>query len=58
MAILLHLEALSLSDQNELPEESRFLLEFDIGSLKQVDYDTQFYWVTAVTQAQVAVLYA
>ncbi len=55
-AILLHLETLSLSDHNDLPEESRFLLEFDIGSLKQADYDTQCYWVAAVTAARIAIL--
>ena len=54
-AILLHLEALSLSDKNDLPKESRFLLEFDIGRLHQADFETQCYWVAAVNAARSAV---
>jgi hypothetical protein len=54
-AILLHLEELTSSDKNDLPEESRFLLEFDIGNLQQADYETQCYWVAAVNAARSAV---
>ena len=55
-AILLQIEALSLSNKIDLPEHSRFLLEFDIGRLQQADYETQCYWVRAVEAAQIAVL--
>jgi hypothetical protein len=46
-AILLQVEALSLSEKNDLPEDSQFLLEFNIGRLQQADYETQCYWVAA-----------
>jgi len=54
-AILLQIEALSLSDKNDLPEDSQFLLEFDIGRLHQADYETQCYWVAAVVAARTAI---
>ena len=54
-AILLQVEALSLSNKNDLPEESQFLLEFDIGRLQQADYETQCYWVAAVVAARTAI---
>ncbi len=54
-AILLQVEALSLSNKNDLHEESQFLLEFDIGRLQQADYETQCYWVTAVVAARTAI---
>ena len=54
-AILLQVEALSLSDKNDLPEDSQFLLEFDIGRLQQADYETQCYWVAAVVAARTAI---
>ena len=54
-AILLQVEALSLSDNNDLPEDSQFLLEFDIGRLQQADYETQCYWVAAVVAARTAI---
>ena len=47
-AILLHIEALSLSNKNDLPEDSQFLLEFDMGHLQQADFEMQCYWVAAV----------
>ena len=53
-AILLQVEAFSLSEKNDLPEESQFLLEFDIGRLQQADYETQCYWVAAVEAARTA----
>ena len=51
-AVLLQIEALSLSEKNNLPEHSQFLLEFDIGRLREADFDTQCYWVTAVNAAR------
>ena len=54
-AILLQIEALSLSDKQDLPEDSQFLLEFDIGRLHQADYETQCYWVAAVVAARTAI---
>jgi hypothetical protein len=54
-AILLQVEALSLSDKNDLPEDSQFLLEFDIGRLQHADYETQCYWVAAVVAARTAI---
>ena len=54
-AILLQIEALSLSDKNDLPEDSQFLLEFDIRRLHQADYETQCYWVAAVVAARTAI---
>ncbi len=54
-AILLHIEALSLSDKNDLPDECLFLLKFDIGRLHQADYETQCYWVAAVVAACTAI---
>jgi len=54
VAIQLHIEALSLCEKCELPEESRFLLEFDIGGLLRADVDTQSYWVLAVEAARTA----
>ena len=54
-AILLQIEALSLSDKNDLPEDSQFLLEFDICRLHQADYETQCYWVAAVVAARTAI---
>ncbi len=54
-AILVQIESLALCEKCDLPEESRFLLEFDIGVLKQADLDTQCYWVAAVDAAQGAI---
>ena len=54
-AILVQIESLALCEQCDLPEESRFLLEFDIGVLKQADLDTQCYWVAAVDAAKGAI---
>jgi ribonuclease HI len=54
-AILLQVEALSLSEKNDLPEDSQFLLEFDIARLQQADYETQCYWVAAVVAARTAI---
>jgi hypothetical protein len=51
-AVLLHIEELMLSDKADLPEESRFLLEFDLGRLKQSDFETQCYWAAAVSAAR------
>lgn len=55
-AILLHIEELSLSNKNDLPEESRFLLEFDLEQLRNADYDTQCYWTAAVSAARQATI--
>ena len=55
-AILLHIEELSTSNKNDLPEESRFLLEFDLEQLRNADYDTQCYWTAAVSAARQASL--
>ena len=54
-AILLHIEELSLSNKNDLPEESRFLLEFDLGRLRRADYEMQCYWTAAVSAAREAI---
>ena len=53
--VLLQIEALSLSEKNDLPEHSQFLLEFDIGCLQEADFDTQCYWVSAVNAAWQAI---
>lgn len=55
-AILLHIDELSLSNKTDLPEESRFLLEFDLDHLRNADYDMQCYWTAAVSAARHAVL--
>ena len=55
-AILLHIEELSISNKNDLPEESRFLLEFDLEQLRNADYDMQCYWTAAVSAARRASL--
>ncbi len=55
-AILLHIEELSISNKNDLPEESRFLLEFDLEKLRIADYDMQCYWTAAVSAARRASL--
>ncbi len=55
-AIILHIEDLALLDKNDLPEDSRFLLEFDIGQLHQADFETQCYWVDAVQATRSALL--
>ena len=43
-----------LADTNteDVPTESRFLLEFDFGALGRADLDTQQYWVAAVRAAR------
>lgn len=56
-AILLQVEALSMSNKLDLPQHSRFLLEFDIGRLQRVDYKTQCYWVRAVEAVQIAIIF-
>lgn len=53
-AVLIHIEELMLSDRNDLPEESKFLLEFDLVQLKRSDFETQCYWTAAVSAARVA----
>jgi ribonuclease HI len=53
-ATLLHIKELSLSNKNDLPEESRFLLEFDLEQLRNADYDMQCYWTAAVSAARQA----
>ena len=55
-AVLIQLEELVLSEKDDIPEESRFLLEFDLGRLERSDYETQCYWAAAVTAAREAKL--
>ena len=55
-AMRLHIEELILTNKNNLTEDNRFLLEFDIGKLKIADYETQCYWAAAVEAAREALL--
>ena len=46
--ILAEIENFADTNPEDVPAESRFLLEFDYGALGRADLDTQQYWVTAV----------
>ena len=52
--IFSEIEQLADTSPDEVPAESRFLLEFDLGALKRADLDTQLYWVPAVCEARCA----
>lgn len=43
---------LSHTDPERIPEHSRFLLEIDTEILRNSDYETQIYWVTAMEAAR------
>ena len=50
--ILAEIEQLADTTPEEVPAESRFLLELDFGALGRADLDTQEYWVAAVQVAR------
>ena len=52
--IFAEIEQLADTSPDEVPAESRFLLEFDLGALGRADLDTQLYWVAAVRAARCA----
>lgn len=52
--LLLEIDRLMSLDPNEIPEESKFLLEVDFAQLRQGEVTTQHYWVHAVKAAIVA----
>ena len=52
--ILAEIEQLADTNPEEVPAESRFLLEFDFGTLGRADLNTQEYWVAAVQEARCA----
>jgi hypothetical protein len=45
------IDALMLTSPSRLPSESRFLFEFDVDCLHQLDMDTQHYWVATIEVA-------
>ncbi len=47
-SILLEIENLMETQPDEVPSESKFLPEFDLGKPGQVKLDSQQYWVEAV----------
>ena len=52
--ILAEIEKLADTNPEDIPSESRLLLEFDFSALGRADLDTQQYWVAAVRAAQCA----
>jgi hypothetical protein len=52
--LLLEIDRLIHVRQEEVPEESKFLLEVDFARLRQGDLTSQHYWVHAVKAALVA----
>ena len=52
--LLRKIEELADTPPEEVPEDCRFLLEFDFGKLIRSSSDTQEYWVVAVEAAKVA----
>eukprot|EP00956_Cyclotella_meneghiniana_P021215 scaffold38273_cov70-Cyclotella_meneghiniana.AAC.3 len=52
--LLLEIDRLIHTCPNEVPEESKFLLEVDFARLRQGDLTSQNYWVQAVKAAVVA----
>ena len=47
--VLKALDSLIETDPEEIPEERRFLLEFDFDSLYRSSFETQTYWVRMST---------
>lgn len=52
--MLVRIESLAGTNPDEIPEESKFLLEFDLDMLCKSDLDTQTYWVVAMEAARSA----
>jgi hypothetical protein len=50
--VLKELDSLIETDPEEIPEERRFLLEFDFDSLYRSSFETQTYWVRAIKAAR------
>ena len=51
LKLITKIAELSTTNPNELPEESRFLLEIDTNWLAEGDFDGQDYWVHAMEAA-------
>ena len=52
--LLMKIEDLAHTMPEDLPEDSKFLLEFDFNKLVRASTDTQEYWVVAIEAAKVA----
>ena len=52
--ILAEIETLADTNPDEVPAESKFLLEFDYDRLCKIDLDKQVYWVVAMRAARTA----
>ena len=52
MDILRHVESLLETREDEIPEDRKFLLELDISDIASLDYNSQNYWVQAITAAR------
>lgn len=52
--LLRQVEHLLETSEDEIPEDRRFLLEFDMSDIADMDYNSQNYWVQAVIAARSA----